>query len=46
MAGDRIIIAGAGPVGLIVGLMLARAGLKVTMFDKGDMSFIDDLEWW
>ncbi len=37
MAGDRIIIAGAGPVGLIVGLMLARAGLKVTMFDKGDI---------
>jgi len=37
MAGDRVVIAGAGPVGLTVGLMLARAGCKVTMFDKGDI---------
>jgi 3-(3-hydroxy-phenyl)propionate hydroxylase len=37
MAGVRIIIAGAGPVGLTIGLMLARAGVKVTMFDRGDI---------
>jgi 3-(3-hydroxy-phenyl)propionate hydroxylase len=33
----RIIVAGAGPVGLIVGLVLGRAGIDVTMFDKGDI---------
>ncbi len=33
----RIIIAGGGPVGLIVGLMLGRAGIDVTVFDKGDI---------
>src|SRR4051812_6072209 len=39
MAGDgnRIIIAGGGPVGLIVGLILGRAGVDVTVFDKGDI---------
>jgi 3-(3-hydroxy-phenyl)propionate hydroxylase len=33
----RIIIAGAGPVGLIVGLVLGRAGIDVTLFDKEDI---------
>ena len=38
MAKDgRIIIAGGGPVGLIVGLILGRAGIDVTVFDKGDI---------
>ena len=34
---DGIIIAGGGPVGLIVGLILGRAGVEVTLFDKGDI---------
>jgi 3-(3-hydroxy-phenyl)propionate hydroxylase len=34
---DKIIIAGGGPVGLIVGLMLGRAGIDVTLFDMGDI---------
>ena len=34
---DRIIIAGGGPVGLIVGLILGRAGVDVTLIDKGDI---------
>ena len=34
---DRIIIAGGGPVGLIVGLVLGRAGIEVTVLDKGDI---------
>ena len=33
----KIIIAGGGPVGLIVGLMLGRAGVDVTLFDTGDI---------
>jgi 3-(3-hydroxy-phenyl)propionate hydroxylase len=33
----RIIIAGGGPVGLIAGLMLGRAGVDVTLFDMGDI---------
>jgi 3-(3-hydroxy-phenyl)propionate hydroxylase len=33
----RIIVAGAGPVGLIVGLVLGRAGIDVTLLDKGDI---------
>src|SRR3954468_20941260 len=33
----RVIIAGGGPVGLIVGLVLGRAGVKVTLFDQGDI---------
>ena len=33
----RIIIAGGGPVGLIIGLILGRAGIDVTLFDKGDI---------
>jgi 3-(3-hydroxy-phenyl)propionate hydroxylase len=34
---DKIIIAGGGPVGLIVGLTLGRAGVDVTVCDKGDI---------
>lgn len=38
MANDGgIIIAGGGPVGLVAGLMLGRAGIDVTVFDKGDI---------
>ena len=38
MAKDgRIIVAGGGPVGLIVGLVLGRAGVHVTLFDKDDI---------
>jgi 2-polyprenyl-6-methoxyphenol hydroxylase-like FAD-dependent oxidoreductase len=33
----RIIVAGGGPVGLIVGLVLGRAGIDVTVLDKGDI---------
>jgi 3-(3-hydroxy-phenyl)propionate hydroxylase len=33
----RVIVAGGGPVGLIVGLVLGRAGVKVTLFDQGDI---------
>jgi 3-(3-hydroxy-phenyl)propionate hydroxylase len=33
----RIIVAGGGPVGLIVGLILGRAGVDVIVFDKGDI---------
>ena len=32
-----VIIAGGGPVGLIVALMLSRAGIMVTLFDQGDI---------
>lgn len=31
---DRILIAGAGPVGMITGLYLARQGIPVTLFDE------------
>ena len=31
---DRILIAGAGPVGMITGLALAQAGVPVTLFDS------------
>src|SRR6516162_7217234 len=34
---DGIIIAGGGPVGLIVGLVLGRAGIETTLLDKGDI---------
>ncbi len=37
MTTSKIIIAGGGPVGLIVGLVLGRAGVPVTLFDKGDI---------
>jgi 3-(3-hydroxy-phenyl)propionate hydroxylase len=32
-----VIVAGGGPVGLIVALMLGRAGIAVTLFDQGDI---------
>jgi 3-(3-hydroxy-phenyl)propionate hydroxylase len=32
-----VIIAGGGPVGLVVALMLGRAGIVVTLFDRGDI---------
>ena len=32
-----VIIAGGGPVGLIVALVLGRAGVKVRLFDQGDI---------
>jgi 3-(3-hydroxy-phenyl)propionate hydroxylase len=35
---ERVIIAGGGPVGLIVGLILGRAGVDVTLIDKGDIN--------
>jgi 3-(3-hydroxy-phenyl)propionate hydroxylase len=39
MANDKIIIAGGGPVGLIAGLMLGRAGIDVTLCDIGDILY-------
>jgi 3-(3-hydroxy-phenyl)propionate hydroxylase len=39
MAKDQIIIAGGGPVGLIAGLMLGRAGIDVTLCDMGDILY-------
>src|ERR1700737_2582480 len=35
---DKIIIAGGGPVGLIIGLILGRAGADVTVLDQGDIA--------
>jgi len=32
-----VIVVGGGPVGLIVALMLGRAGIKVTLFEQGDI---------
>jgi 3-(3-hydroxy-phenyl)propionate hydroxylase len=32
-----VIVVGGGPVGLIVALMLGRAGIAVTLFDDGDI---------
>jgi 3-(3-hydroxy-phenyl)propionate hydroxylase len=32
-----VVVAGGGPVGLIVALMLGRAGIAVTVFDQGDI---------
>jgi 3-(3-hydroxy-phenyl)propionate hydroxylase len=34
-----VIIAGGGPVGLIVALILGRAGVKVTLFDSGNIVY-------
>src|SRR5712671_6865883 len=39
MADNGIIIAGGGPVGLIAGLVLGRAGVDVTLFDVGDILY-------
>jgi 3-(3-hydroxy-phenyl)propionate hydroxylase len=39
MADRKVIIAGGGPVGLIAGLMLGRAGIDVTLFDSGDILY-------
>jgi 3-(3-hydroxy-phenyl)propionate hydroxylase len=33
----KIVIAGGGPVGLVIGLILGRAGIDVTVFDQGDI---------
>src|SRR5215471_9469177 len=35
----KVIIAGGGPVGLIAGLVLGRAGIDVTLFDTGDILY-------
>jgi 3-(3-hydroxy-phenyl)propionate hydroxylase len=35
---NTIIIAGAGPVGLMVAVLLGQAGIKVIIFDKGDIN--------
>lgn len=34
MAEDRVVVAGAGPVGLVVALGLARKGIQVTLIEK------------
>src|SRR5215831_20001124 len=40
MATDRkVVIAGGGPVGLVVGLMLGRAGVDTILFDTGDILY-------
>lgn len=33
--GDKVVIVGTGPAGLFCGLMLARAGLKPVIFERG-----------
>jgi 3-(3-hydroxy-phenyl)propionate hydroxylase len=35
LSGDRVLIAGAGPVGLVAAAYLARAGVPVTVFEQG-----------
>ena len=35
MSEDRVLIAGAGPVGLVAAAQLARAGVPVTVFEQG-----------
>ena len=42
-AEDRILIAGAGPVGLICALRLSQTGIPVTVFEQEDELF-DDLD--
>ena len=39
--GRRIIIAGGGPVGLMIAVLLGQAGIKVTVLDKGDIDHQD-----
>ena len=39
MTTETRIIAGEGPVGLIAGLMLGRAGIDVTLCDMGDILY-------
>jgi 3-(3-hydroxy-phenyl)propionate hydroxylase len=38
MGGDRILIAGGGPVGLMLGVLLGQAGVEVLVVDKGDIN--------
>ncbi len=38
---DRVLIAGAGPVGLIAALKLSREGIPVTLFESGDRLYDD-----
>ena len=38
---ERILIAGAGPVGLIAALKLSQAGIPVTVYEKEDR-LLDD----
>ena len=35
MSEERVLIAGAGPVGLVAAAHLARAGVPVTVFEQG-----------
>lgn len=35
---DRIVIAGAGPVGLMTAVLLGQAGIEVIIVDKGDIN--------
>ncbi len=35
MSNDRILIAGAGPTGLVAAAQLARGGVPVTVFEQG-----------
>jgi len=41
MSGDGILIAGGGPVGLMLGVLLGQAGVAVTVVDKGDINHQD-----
>ncbi|MCH8188656.1 MAG: FAD-dependent monooxygenase, partial [Proteobacteria bacterium] len=41
MARDRVIIAGAGPVGLVAALRLASGGVPVLVLEAGDDLAID-----
>jgi 3-(3-hydroxy-phenyl)propionate hydroxylase len=38
MGRDSIVIAGGGPVGLMLGVLLGQAGVAVTIVDKGDIN--------